>query len=221
MKSRPRACPPQAVSAADGAAIPLDLGPQSVRQRARAGTLPALEASGWPGDALGPAVQFEHEAARRARGLRLFAAGDEKAAAFDHNLLAVVVAVTVGDPDLVPVWKAEHDLIQRHGRLPPFEPRGNPSRLDDTIPPAPTRRPTGGMRSFTARNRCWLRALFSTEPEGGSAPGSLSDFGVRCRSCTNPPLSERTRNGTRSQPPSGLASHHRCRTLTPALKRGS
>jgi hypothetical protein len=32
--------------------------------------------------------------------------------------LAVVVAVAVRDSDLVPVWKAKHDLIQRHGRLP-------------------------------------------------------------------------------------------------------
>jgi hypothetical protein len=62
-------------------------------------------------------VRFEHEAARGARGLRLFAACDEKAAACDHDLLTVVVAVAVGEPDLVPVWKAKHDLVQRHVRL--------------------------------------------------------------------------------------------------------
>jgi len=48
-------------------------------------------------------VRFEHEAAHGARGPRLFTAGDEKAPACDYNLLAVVVAVAVGEPEPLPV----------------------------------------------------------------------------------------------------------------------
>ena len=83
--------------------------------------------------------------------LRRLGPNYQKDAAGDHDLVACSVAVAIGDPDLLTIGKAENDLVQRHRRITStasfqpggkgylelgaaagaFEPRANPSRLDD------------------------------------------------------------------------------------------
>src|SRR5581483_3457869 len=63
-------------------------------------------------------VRLEHEPRGRVRRLRRLRADDDVGSAGDVDRVAYVVAVLVGEADLVTVREAEHDLVQRHALAP-------------------------------------------------------------------------------------------------------